>query len=757
MKKGKKLIWFIGILWAAFWAASCTEEAVQDRLTSSQSVLKLRMPVFSSPESQSALAGEEEIRDVRACLFEAGKLTAVYSDLVQEADGYVLPGNKRAGHLYLLANTAGWLDLQGMEGLAETDWRKLAVHTPENDSPHFFTGMVDLDKQAAGTASIPVSMKRGVLRFDLLVRMDKPVSVTKVTWKKLARQAYLFPQDSVQSPGDVPTQDISVEFTRPLQRDSLGVLYAFEQADLGQQVVVEMQQDGKTVVQQADLPAVLKRNAVYTLTLRKDQLSADVKLEVAEWENGGDSSLYPQLDSRIQVMTDSSELPAGVEVNPEKNRLVLPYTALDFTVSLACEDELELVETAGCPLTVERLPDAAGQNRFRLVKEHWRIGVSGEEVKVQFRRKGLQAVYPDDCLTLVLSENPTSLTGLLDFRNGYSYDFGRYIDNELAVFTLPEGKDLRVEYEDGEDPWLKLDAAEDNSRRFRVLAGWKPNDPTADGREQKARLVILDKTDENVRETYTVARRNWGLPVTYLNGIWWCKYNAMGDSRNFSDQILSSADPAVKAGKTLFDYLRDCSAEEYFRLWKWEYQGDSGQGLPVTDDNGVAKLAGYNHNNGVHINKLEPGLLAPAGYEIPSMDDFNRVFASTSGNVWLMWDGSHKTAWNGETTIQRRQRRRDDVAVGSVALPDLIYIAMYNNESTGHEPVVWYGPAAQWNHDGIYHGHYNNILFAVYSPQGEGWFFSGGMNNLYLNKNGAGARDTRILRFKKSPVEYIYE
>ena len=33
---------------------------------------------------------------------------------------------------------------------------------------------------------------------------------------------------------------------------------------------------------------------------------------------------------------------------------------------------------------------------------------------------------------------------------------------------------------------------------------------------------------------------------------------------------------------------------------------------------------------------------------------------------------------------------------------------------------------------------------------------AGGMENLYLHKNGAGNNDTRILRFKKSDVEYIY-
>lgn len=42
------------------------------------------------------------------------------------------------------------------------------------------------------------------------------------------------------------------------------------------------------------------------------------------------------------------------------------------------------------------------------------------------------------------------------------------------------------------------------------------------------------------------------------------------------------------------------------------------------------------------------------------------------------------------------------------------------------------------------------------SATGQGWYIAGGLDNLYLNKNGAGANNSRVLRFKKSPVEYIY-
>ena len=90
-----------------------------------------------------------------------------------------------------------------------------------------------------------------------------------------------------------------------------------------------------------------------------------------------------------------------------------------------------------------------------------------------------------------------------------------------------------------------------------------------------------------------------------------------------------------------------------------------------------------------------------------------------------MWDGSHTTAWNGGSNIQRRQRRRNDVTVGSVALSDLIYIQMYNNAEQQYEPLVWYGPGAQWDDSGIKHGHYNAMLWATHSlSNGQGWFIT---------------------------------
>ena len=141
------------------------------------------------------------------------------------------------------------------------------------------------------------------------------------------------------------------------------------------------------------------------------------------------------------------------------------------------------------------------------------------------------------------------------------------------------------------------------------------------------------------------------------------------------------------------------------------------------------------------------------------MEEFNRVFDATDYIV-VSWNGTHTLVnpWNGHATVKRQRAFRNDISVGTVDLGDVISIAMWSPDYPEHEPIVWYGVSAQWNAEGILHaGHYNNILFGVYSPEGSGWYVQGSLGGgLYMVKNGAGTKDTRVLRFKKSPVEYVY-
>lgn len=689
---------------------------------------------------ESVADGEAPVSSVSAYHFEDGVLTHVYDEFRASAFGYELSVSSRSGTLYVVALTdSATPPARPAIGTAEAEWLK----TRTDAADMFFTGSVSLSGQSP--LSVPLTLRRGMARYDMAVDVDGEAEIVSAIISNAALTGRLFPDGALPQVA-APTGDVRLA----------PYTYIHEQMNDSLKVTVDAVVDGRRVRLQSPLPPEVRRNTRYTVTLRKTSQQQDAYLTVVPWADGGGVEAFPDRSGALRVDAAASGLPQGAQLSADGRTLTLPHRAVDFTLKIQSDEQLELVAADGYLLNVE--PQAAtgtgDMNAFRVGKRLYAPGVAGSDVVVQFRRKGLSHVYPDDNIVLRLQPNPTTVSGPLDFDTpGYVHDFGRYVDNLLGEFTLPEGSSLSVEFAQDEDKWVRLDQT--SPRTWRVTGGWRPNDPTADGRRQEAVIVV---SDGQWREEYTIARRNYGLPVTWLHGVWWCKYNAMGRSSDFGDQILSSADPAAAAGLTVVDYLASCPPDDYRRLWQWAYQGGSGQGLRVASQGGLLVMDGFSADVSDHINKLPADALSPDGYELPSMSDYNRIFDATD-YVWLMWNGTHtlKTPWNGHSQIRREQRRKNGLTVGDADVSDLIMIAMWSPDYPEHEPVVWYGPGAQWNSDGIMHaGHYNNILFGVHSPAGEGWYMAGAMNGLYLHRNGAGNRDTRILRFKKSDVDYIY-
>ena len=126
-----------------------------------------------------------------------------------------------------------------------------------------------------------------------------------------------------------------------------------------------------------------------------------------------------------------------------------------------------------------------------------------------------------------------------------------------------------------------------------MLAGWKPNDPEADGRVQEGKLKILSESGETLEE-YTIRRRNYGLPVVNVDGTWWCKYNLQGNVKRFEDQISIQDDPAKDV--SLYDYLTTCSDEEWLAIWGDSYQGDNPNGLKLRHNGTSFYYEGFNQN-----------------------------------------------------------------------------------------------------------------------------------------------------------------
>ncbi len=737
--------------------ACSSEQANEHFANDGHTLLRVSLNHFNTEGQTQPVSGEKYIKHIDAYLFENGLLTEYHPRLTAESENsYNLDLQCQTGTLYVLANVETGL-MPGTGILTEADFCRQTLTAENRHVQPFLTGQIGLNGQAV--SSIPMTLKHGTARLDFRARVAGSFSVHQFGVRSAAKQTFVLPQTDVQTPQGSEKEDILLTFDQGLEEDSAAIMYLYEQTNPDLKVYVKAEMEGTIYEMEHSLPEVLKRNTIYTITLRKDLSGAHLVVE--EWAEGEDTELIPSLDSRLTVDRSASQLPNNVQVADGGSTLIFPHNDTEVLLAVDCNDELEMLPLEGYPLTVEPvMPTRAleGKNLFRIRKSLYPPGIAGDEACLQFHRKGLDNSYPEDHIRLVLQANPTQIDGLIRFdTETYVHRFDHYIENELGTLTLPEGKEIFAEFDEGEDPWMKIAPREEGSNVYRVLAGWKPNDPTANGRIQEARIVIRNKADGSAREAYTVSRRNYGLPVTWLHGVWWCKYNARGNSKSFDDQILSSDDPAAKAQKTLFDYLGDCTVDESYELWGWGYQGGRTQGMQVVVQNGIAVLDGFTTSGNKHMNKLNPTTLAPYGYEVPSIEEFNRIFDATD-YVWVMWNGTHtlKNPWEGHSKIQREQRRRNDLVIDGLSLSNLIYIAMKSPDFPQYEPIVWYGASAQWNTSGIYHGHYNNILFTVYSPTGSGWYINGGMNNLYLAVNGAGVHDTRILRFKKSPVEYIY-
>lgn len=387
--------------------------------------------------------------------------------------------------------------------------------------------------------------------------------------------------------------------------------------------------------------------------------------------------------------------------------------------------------------------------------------------------RGVERIYLDvhhgnvysGRVVLIFCDNPVGVSGILKFDPEGTCDFGRYVDGELAVIRLPEGRELGLEFGDGEAAWMKAveipsDAAMAGSglsgsaggpgRVYRLLGGWKPNDPAADGRVQEGTLVI-SSPDGSEREEYRVVRRNWGLPVVKMGGTWWTKYNLRGNVKDFSDQITCGGDPAADGG--LFEMLSSMPEDSLLALMGDQYQAGNHEGLPLAH-NGTAFYHEGMQTIAQNFGLLDPAEMAPDGYMIPGYDDC--AFFSASDNFNL--GGIGERPFNNMTgqRLQVRIAERDVSFLGH----EYGTVAFYEFGYGGKHWVL-FGLGHQWNTEP---GNIAvmNLLLATYGDSSRTWVMEGYASDDRPNQNwikfvANNSTKTRMIRCIKTPVEYIYE
>lgn len=728
---------------------SCRKDAEEDT-SIPHGGMKVVLAVSNPAQAEGGTAGATSISTVAACRFEKGVLAEVLNGLVPDSSGVCLMSfKKQEGMLYCLANvpekvTAGRF-VPGVTSL--DDFLQLTASDTEMASGSYLalTG----EQSIFPTESISkMQLKRTVARVDLSTSL-KGVQVHRVKANRIAGRGFLCPQTGRIMPQDVQYKDSLLEFAKPLEETTLPLLYLCEQENTMLEFEIYVSHNGGMHKLRARLPDRIARNTVYTLKVRGNGAKLDVEVLSADWSYGDITE--SALESGDFVDAEASVLPQGVRLNNTHDTVRVSFRENTFELALSISEGASVkVNGKAQGVAVSVLPASPGLNKT----VHVNVRKSARRI-----RSPEETVYLDiytgqtyaGRVVLVFESHPVLLTGRLDFKDLPEYDFGEYVDGEIGVLALPEGWSA-TSVADAGGPWLALKPEAGNPKKMRILAGWRPNDPLADGRVQEARFILSDGTSE---ETYTVKRRNWGLPVVNIDGTWWCKYNLRGNATGFEDQILPKDDALPES--SLYAYLQSCTEDELLGLLGHQYQGGFPQGLPLAWDAAESKFYYEGTRSSVPgFTATADSLMVPPGYRVPRKEDFQAFSQNENFNLGKPGIRSFTNAAGQQVTVTVAMRNVNFLGHNY----GLIGFYEFQVGNTGDKIVLCgLGYQFQLNTTGLISP--TTILLATKGTTDWCWRIMGQTSpsnpvESWISFSLYKEIQTRTLRAVKEPVEYIY-
>ena len=717
---------------------ACTADDFRDSTTVAEP-LSVR---FSMPNQQNSGGLSSEIDNISAFRFEDNILKEVISNISINEEGVAdINMASTRGNLYFLANAARIIEDNNfqVDNTSEEDF--LSIKSDMEGMNHrgiTMTGKADLTGNDDN--NLTVAIRHSVARIDL-ESYSVDANVHSVRIKNVASQGYVFEQEGkVEDTFD--KEDVFKDFgDTPFSNKKETIDYLPEQYGKRFQVEVLITVNGAWKRLRAELPEIL-RNKVYTLKIYGSGADFAISVDTGDWEYGTGSETEDVYKGIVDI--DNSILSDAVYVNKNRDSVFVESWDNSFTLAILSEEGADCrIDGNVDKVDMEFISSRSLVTNSRKLNVRSKLKMPGVAEQYAYIN-----VYKNDVLrdrvVLVFKANPVKLEGHLNFDENAMCDFARYIDGEVAVITLPEGKNISLSFADDSPEWMKLE--ENGNNRFRLLAGWKPNDPDADGRIQTAQITISDGSNQHI-ETYTVKRQNWGLPVVNINGTWWCKYNLRGNVKNFTDQILVSNEPA---GGNLADYMSSCSDTEFLNVIGDQYQAGNQEGLSIVHNGEGFVYENYNTKSD-NFGTLSPTFMAPDGYEIPDYDDFRFFNWGNNSNLGYHNPGAFNNGLGQRLNFKVVERNAS--FLGNEYGP----ITFYDFEYEG-EHLLLCGLGHQWNETSIAK---MSILFATFGNKSNTWSIEG-----YSQSDGSGnwfkysannQNKTRTIRCVKTPVEYIYE
>lgn len=724
-----------------FLLSGCQKEKIRQDNAADGS---LRISIISSGMNYGITTeSETNIHTLDAYHFENGILSKSFNSLQIDEKGVCrLDIKQKNGMLYFLANDANITSRANLTNNVTTleEFLQLTATADEMTSKSLLmSGHTELDGE---NASLSVSLKRTVARIDLESAFQD-AEVNSITIRDIALIGLVNEGGNKSVLTNIEKTDLTKDFgEQPFKNKKESLYYLPEQTSNGHEVEIMMTANGGWHRLRTTLPA-LKRNTVYTLRVYGNGANLNVEVLTDNWESGDSSASGLTLKGLVDK--ENSQLSEGVTVNERGDTVFVPCWESNFQLTLAAETGAEVSIFGGAegvtvtPATRSRELSPVAQ--INVASRQKMPGSKHEYVYLDVHKDQVQTGR----VVLVFTPNPIELSGLIQFDENGECDFNRYVDGELARLILPEGKTATLRFGEEEAQWMKL--TDEGNNTYRLLGGWKPNDPKADGREQAGELIITDK-DGSHPETYTIRRLNWGLPVVNVNGTWWCKYNLRGNVKNFNDQILINSDPAKDS--SLADYLTSCSDDEFLHILGDQYQAGNPEGLQLTHDDSSFYYEGYKSQTN-NFGTLSPTVMAPDGYQIPDFDDYRFFTGSTNFNLGYFNPGAFNNGLG--------QRLNFKVVERNATFQGLQYglVTFYDFEYEGSHWTIC-GLGHQWDATSISK---MMILLATYGNGGSTWMIEGYSNSEgrgnWFKYTGNNAQKTRTIRCIKTPVEYIYE
>lgn len=724
-----------------FLLSGCQKEKIRQDNAADGS---LRISIISSGMNYGITTeSETNIHTLDAYHFENGILSESFNSLQIDEKGVCrLDIKQKNGMLYFLANDANITSRANLTNNVTTleEFLQLTATADEMTSKNLLmSGHTELDGE---NTSLSVSLKRAVARIDLESAFQD-AEVNSITIRDIALTGLVNEGGDKSVLTNIEKTDLTKDFgEHPFKNGKESLYYLPEQTSNGHEVEIMMTANGGWHRLKTTLPP-LKRNTVYTLKVYGNGANLNVEVLTDNWENGNSSESGLTLKGLVDK--ENSQLSEGVTVNERGDTVFVPSWNSNFQLTLAAESGAQvsvLGEVEGVTVT------PASQSRSLSPVAEFNVS-SRQKMPGSKSEYMYLDIYNDQIQTgrvvLVFTPNPVQMSGLIEFDQNGECNFNRYVDGELASLILPEGKTATLKFAEEEAHWMKL--APEGGNTYRLLGGWKPNDPKADGREQAGELIITNE-DGSHPETYTIRRLNWGLPVVNINGTWWCKYNLRGNVKNFNDQILINSDPAKDS--SLADYLTSCSDNEFLHILGDQYQAGNPEGLQLTHNDSSFYYEGYKSQTD-NFGTLAPTVMAPDGYQIPDFDDYRFFTGSTNFNLGYFNPGAFNNGLG--------QRLNFKVVERNATFHGLQYgpITFYDFEYEGNHWTLC-GLGHQWDAANISK---MMILLATYGNGGNTWMMEGyshsdGRGN-WFKYTGNNAQKTRTIRCIKTPVEYIYE